>query len=559
MAQISRKILFVDDEPNLLAGVQRQLRRHFKVLTAESGREGLELLEQQGPVAVVVADFNMPEMNGVAFLHAVHERSPDTVAVMLTGWTDLSVAVAALHEGHVFRFLNKPCPTELLHQTLEDCLEQYRLTVSERMLTAELNHANIELNRANEELRLLNQELEHRVAARTATIRRLHQFVSSLNALDSLDEIGELVVSTTVEMLQSRRVSLMLPDASGEYLRIAAARGMDPEIIRRARIPIGSSIAGRVFASSTSIVVNDASELAQHPDRYDSAQFASVPLALVSVAAPGGPVGVLNVCEPLERAVYDPERLASLRAIAEAAAIAISNQLHRQERDHARDTIILTLARLTEHRDFETGAHLERVQVYCRLLAEALAETPKHAPVVTKTFIDSLVRSAPLHDIGKVGVPDRILLKPGKLSPEEFAEMTQHSEIGCATLREAGLQGRRHPFLQMAVEVARHHHEKFDGTGYPDGLAGEAIPLSARIVALADVYDALTSKRIYKPAIPHEQAATIIRQESGTHFDPDVVEAFVRRSEEFGRIAAEHQTMAQAHPGEPEAALTCAD
>ncbi len=531
MNEISQKVLCVDDEVNVLEGLRRQLRRDFDITTAASGREGLAALEEEGPFAAFLVDYNMPEMSGIEFLRQASLVAPYTVSVMLTGQADLQVVVEALHEGHIFRFLHKPCPRELLVRTIKDCLEQYRLAISERILTAELD-------RANHELRYLNEDLERRVAERTATIRRLHQFVSELNGLDNLDDVAEVVVATTAEVLNSTRVSLMLPDISGEYLVIKAAIGLDDEIKATARVPVGAPIAGRIFAESQRIVVNDVKQLEGHEDRYDSDFFASVPLASSSLVTPGGPVGVLNVTGRIGGAGYDEESVAGLRAIAEAGAIAIRNQIRLQERNEARDATILALAKLAEHRDPETGEHLERVQAYCRLLSEALAETPTHSPVIDKAFIDTIVRSSPLHDIGKVGVPDRILLKPAKLTAEEFELMKRHSTVGGDTIRDLIEQGRTQDFLKMGMEIAYHHHEKFDGSGYPDGLAGEDIPLAARIMGVADVYDALTSKRVYKAAVPHEKAAAIIRKDSGSHFDPQVVAAFFRREQEFERLAS---------------------
>lgn len=194
---------------------------------------------------------------------------------------------------------------------------------------------------------------------------------------------------------------------------------------------------------------------------------------------------------------------------------------------------IFALARLAESRDSETGKHIERVQKYARILSQQLARTPAYAGVVDDSFIRLVHQTSPLHDIGKVGIPDAILLKPGRLNPEEMAIMRTHALIGAQTL-DAALERFPHArFLRMAREIAACHHERFDGKGYPAGLAGEKIPLAARIVALADVYDALTSRRVYKPAMPHQQARDMILAERGTQFDPHVVDAFSAREDEF--------------------------
>ncbi|MGB7160456.1 MAG: HD domain-containing phosphohydrolase [Tepidisphaeraceae bacterium] len=189
----------------------------------------------------------------------------------------------------------------------------------------------------------------------------------------------------------------------------------------------------------------------------------------------------------------------------------------------SRDAIIFALAKLADSRDPETGQHLERVREYCRLFAGEARRKGAYGEIDVE-FVSLIALTSPLHDIGKVGVPDAVLLKPGKLTPEETLVMRTHAALGAHTI-DAVLQrtpGAR--FLVMARDIARSHHERWDGAGYPDGLSGDAIPLAARIMALADVYDALRSRRVYKPAMTHEEALTILRQGSGSHFDPALID-----------------------------------
>lgn len=203
----------------------------------------------------------------------------------------------------------------------------------------------------------------------------------------------------------------------------------------------------------------------------------------------------------------------------------------------SRDVMLFTLAKLTESRDNETGLHLERMREYCRVLADELSHWSKYRDEIDGDYVQLLYLTTPLHDIGKVGIPDRILLKPGPLTKEEFDVMKAHTTIGGETLAAAT---RAHPearFLAMARDIALTHHEKFDGSGYPFGLSGKSIPLCGRLTALPDVYDALTSQRVYKPKFSHEKARKIILEGAGTHFDPDVVEAFLRREDEILHIA----------------------
>lgn len=199
----------------------------------------------------------------------------------------------------------------------------------------------------------------------------------------------------------------------------------------------------------------------------------------------------------------------------------------------SRDLIIFSLAKLAESRDTDTGTHLERMREYSRILANNLSQYERFSDTIDGEFVQLVHMTSPLHDIGKVGIPDNVLLKPGRLTSEEFEIMKQHATIGGETLDAAV---RTHPearFLQMARDIAWSHHERYDGNGYPKGLSGEEIPISARIVALADVYDALTTQRVYKPAFTHEKSKEIILDGRGTHFDPFVVDAFLEGEEEF--------------------------
>ena len=192
-----------------------------------------------------------------------------------------------------------------------------------------------------------------------------------------------------------------------------------------------------------------------------------------------------------------------------------------------RDIVIFTLAKLADSRDPETGAHLERIQSYCEILTNALDEGTPYSDEITGEFKRAIVTTSALHDIGKVGIPDSVLLKPGRLSEQEFEIMRQHTVIGGETLKAALDAYPNAAYLRMAYEIAISHHERWDGNGYPHKLKELEIPLSARICALADVYDALTSRRVYKDAFTHTVAKNIIEEGNGTHFDPVIVDAFL--------------------------------
>lgn len=523
--QISKKVLFVDDEVLLLEGVKRQLRREFEVTTAEGGAQGLEILAEQGPFAVVVSDYNMPSMDGITFLNQVYQLYPHTVLIMLTGRAELDIAINALHNAHISRFINKPCPKEILVETLLDGLEQYRLRSSEQILKKHLQTA-------NQQLQELNNHLELLVEQKTRALKLQYQYVADIARLSSSQHIVSAFVSAVTEITGLTEMSLWLsPHQDGYFECQYPDQGKKPSFkidqcpdgqIRQA-ITIGQYWQAAPFATS----LND----------WEHSLFCAQPLLCLPLKTPKGTLGFLNLCG--STTINDQDIIQALVGMSDVTATALQSHWHREAFNDAQDAIISALAKLSEYRDSETGAHLLRLKKYCALICAALAKTDKFRDSITEDFTQDLVRSSPLHDIGKVGIPDAILKKPGKLTPEEFDIMKMHPMIGGDTLREIYEKYPSQSFIQCGMDVAYGHHERWDGSGYPRGLQGIAIPIAARIVALADVYDALTTRRIYKKAFTHEEAAKIITDGCGSHFDPDVVSAFTSHEQSFKVIAEE--------------------
>jgi putative two-component system response regulator len=224
----------------------------------------------------------------------------------------------------------------------------------------------------------------------------------------------------------------------------------------------------------------------------------------------------------------------------------------RMRQNHMIQNVSLrALASLAEARDRETGHHIVRTQAYVNVLASELAKTSRYACLLPPDLIDLYTKAAPLHDIGKVGIPDEVLGKPGPLDEREWTVMKRHARIGAeaiwrAIAQEPDTEGTE--FLHHAMDIAASHHEKWDGSGYPDGLRGDAIPLAARLMALADVFDALLSRRIYKDAMPFEHAVEVIVEGRGSHFDPDIVDAFLARLEDLRAIARRDQDATERNP-----------
>jgi len=266
-------------------------------------------------------------------------------------------------------------------------------------------------------------------------------------------------------------------------------------------------------------------------------------IRLVGIVTFAWTVVLLTVVAYLAARRYD-ETLDRERAQATSSVLRQTQTLVR-----TRDTVIFALAKLADFRDHETGGHLERISEYATILATALRAQPRFAQQITPAFIRLIGLSSVLHDIGKVGIEDTILRKPGPLNPEEWARMKAHTLKADECLAE--IRGRMgdSDFLEMAREIAVAHHEHWDGNGYPHGLCGEQIPLAARIVAIADVYDALSMTRVYKPALPHDYCVEVIRSSAGTQFDPDMVATWLTVEKKFAAITARYQTAPAAEPG----------
>jgi len=267
--------------------------------------------------------------------------------------------------------------------------------------------------------------------------------------------------------------------------------------------------------------------------------FRNFPLILLPLRAGGLTVGVLSVAARAGATAFSHMEHECASLLGGIVGTAIRQILVRQSRDSARDMIVFALAQLAEYRDDQTGHHLERVTRLCMLLADELQTSSQYRGAIDPAFLYSLERAAPLHDIGKVAIPDSILLKPGRLTEHEMSVMRTHTEVGWRAIASVAGRLSRVPFLEMAADIAYAHHERFDGRGYPRGLSGETIPLAARIVSLVDVYDALTTKRPYKSALSHSEAHKIITDGLGDQFDPVVGAAFRAREGDCARVARE--------------------
>jgi putative two-component system response regulator len=535
-----------------------QTGTEFQIDFAYQGEEAAEMVRRavhdDRPYVLAFVDVRMPPgWDGLETIRRLWEIDPRLETVLCTANSDHSWThiVSTLGQTHRLLFLKKPFEAAEVHQLVLALTTKWRLQRDAEVRSGELECL---IGIRTEELKQRNRQLEEEVGRHKATtsdlaasneirgeqarvLRLLLELSNKLAATGIVDAAIQEVIRTVAVLVSARRISIMLPDVQKRYLTIAGAIGIDQELQRNVRVPVGGEIAGKVFHTRTTVVVNSREDVRPGLPQYDSAFFVSAPLLSKALTTSEHVVGVLNITDHEGGAPFSAADLSNLDMICNMAAVEINNLLTQRARDDAYDSIVTALATLVEYRDDNTGLHLERVTRYSLLLAEALRQMRPYAEVIDTEFLHDLRRAVPLHDIGKVALPDSILCKPDNLTPAEMAVMKRHPEIGAQTIRSIMDRAPGVQFLTMAADLAHCHHERYDGLGYPRGLHGEDIPLSGRIAALVDAYDAMTSQRVYKDAYSHEQAVAIIRQEAGKHFDPILVKAFLSRQAEFAQLA----------------------
>lgn len=367
---------------------------------------------------------------------------------------------------------------------------------------------------------------------------KLEDLILRLSLARGIDEVMAVVREDMRRLVGSDGITFVLRDGNKCYY--VEEDAISP-LWRGQRFPLEACISGWSMIHREVVVIEDiyADDRIPH-DAYRPTFVRSLVMTPVRQEDPVAAIGAYWARHHVPTA----DELHALRVIANGASVAITNVslvsslvAAREEAVKARDAIILAMASLAETRDNETGNHVRRTQQLIRVLAEAAQQRGLFSPGLDERMVELIYKSAPLHDIGKVGIPDKILLKPGRLDAEERSVMETHAELG----RRAIANAERHlgtctSFFRVAQEIAYTHHERWDGTGYPRGLRGEDIPFAGRMMAIVDVYDALVSERVYKAGMSHDEAVEIIRAESGRHFDPALVEVFLEVAGSFDDI-----------------------
>lgn len=348
-----------------------------------------------------------------------------------------------------------------------------------------------------------------------------------------IDSLLTIIAEEVRHILSADRCSVFIVDNDKRELWTKVALGVGEKVLR---IPIGQGVAGFVARTGSAVNIRDAyrdTRFTQDFDRITGYQTKSV-LAVPLKDRTGKPLGVFEVLNKAKGS-FNEEDEGFLRILATIAASAIENaRLYENLRKSHLETIY-RMAMVAEYRDQQdTASHLRRISKYTAMLAAQLGQSFE--------FVEELRYASPLHDIGKVAIPDSILLKPGKLTPDEYEEMKKHPVYGGRMLENAESH-----LLQLARNVALYHHEHWDGTGYPDGLKGEDIPIEARIVAVVDVFDALTTRRVYKGAWSFKDTCAYMREQSGRLFDPGIIKAFNACISQIEELMADEKHMSGAH------------
>lgn len=511
-------ILVVEDESELRFVLSAHLRAcGFQVFEAVDGEQAVKLATQHVP-DLVVMDIGLPgTTDGVAATKKLKssEQTRQIPVIMLTARSSADDVVRGLEAG-AQEYLSKPFE---MNEFIARVQTVHRLAV------------------AHQRLDRLNSELEAEVGLKTKRLQILYDFMRDLHQTNDRDSILDLIVAAVESLTGAHRISLLLADETGENLSCERAIGIDPNIAQTIRVQPVQGIAGQVFHSGKALSARTYGGTEASDRGYDRDAFLSTPLVSTSLQSEDGIIGVLNITEKPDDQQFTEEEIECVRSIADAAAIALDNIRRRVRLQESVKVLLRTLGHLAEFRDEETTRHLERVSLMARILTTELSRSGPYAPEVGDAFIEMLVQAAPMHDIGKVGIPDEILTKPGKLTPEEFRVMKTHADIGRRVLSKAVDPANPVPLLQMCIDIAHSHHERYDGKGYPRGIHGTDIPLAARIIAVVDAYDAISSERRYSKARPHSQAVNIVRSEAGKHFDPHIVEAFLRCHHQFLKIS----------------------
>lgn len=489
-------LLFVDDEENILDIASEYFEfKGFQVLTASNGREAVRVLETER-VDCCFTDINMPEMDGLALAEHIHHTDNTIPVIVMTGYPSLDNTIATLKNG-VVDFLIKPVNLEQMELAVRRVLRQRRLFVENILLQKEVEQ--------KQRLEKLNRELVYKVEE----LNLVNRIMSDFAAIGSTTDVFKRVVDMTIEVAHADGAQFLVMNehVAQPFEVVSAATG---SVVGVEAIRLPEALVASVVGDEIPLLVDGCQGKDILPEPLRSA-------LLVPMKIRGKVFGVLTAAVCRADLHFSEKDLYYLSYIARNAARAIENLALYENIYQNLFSTLYAFVNALEARDPYTQQHSERVARLAILLGQEMNCTPEE--------LDILHFSGHLHDIGKIGIRDDILLKRSGLTAEEYEKIKEHPQIGANIVGQLGLWDRE-------KDIIRYHHEHYDGTGYPEGLQGEGIPFLSRILAVADVFDAMASGRAYRKKIEEAVVLDAIRGRAGTHFDPQVVETLLRLYQE---------------------------
>jgi len=500
------KILIIEDEHLFRVPLMKTIEREgCEVFGAGNSRDAFDIA-LKNPIDVVVTDVRIAgDIDGLEIIKRMKEmNTPGKPSyIVMTGYAGDDAPVRAIRIG-VGDFLFKPFEPEQLIFSVKKSL---KLRSLEQQKTAYIE----QISKMSKELEEYNLKLEGMVEAKTHALTTIFEISKEITSSLQLDEVLATILERTSALLGVTACSVLLRDEINREFFVAASRGLLDDVARKARISFGEPLVEWITVNRDTLVIADVGA----DERFKNSQLAAY-FPGVLVAAPlifkNNLIGILIVNHATGGKSIATEDSTLVKTIADHASVAIANARLYSELKDVYLQVIATLNSIIEIKDNYTKTHSERVTRYATMLAQVMG--------MASSDVETLRLACQLHDLGKIGIHDQILTKPGKLTPAEWEEMRQHPSKGVEILRPLS-------FLSEVISLVEQHHEWFDGRGYPHGLKGEAIDLRARIMAVCDSFDAMTTRRAYSPALTLEDAANELVRCSGTQFDPNVVSAFL--------------------------------
>jgi response regulator RpfG family c-di-GMP phosphodiesterase len=486
-------VLIIEDEEYFRSYLENIVKRKFRYYSAGSWSEAKSLLYENS-IDIVLVDLRLPEVSGKQIVETINHEMGDRInVIVITGYENDWEDQCALKCG-VHSYFRKGAftPDDLLN-VMDQCIESRDVLYLDHTISSDEDHLSTQ--------------------SRIVTLSKLYEFTNKLTSLDSLND----VIDTTIRAIQNitgcSRISVMLLADDDQYLYIKRAIGLEEDIIKSTRIRVGEHISGKAFHAKKVISSKPRSRLYDQYFKYKmSGPFMSIPLIEVPNKRGTRPIGVINLTNKKGGKAFSVGEKHLLFHLANSASIAIKNELRKTALQKASIDTLILLTNVLEAKDTSTQGHSIRVSDYACAIAGRLGFSDE--------ALSEVRYGAQLHDIGKIEIPDSVLLKRGSLTMSEYGIMKRHPITSKRIVDHIA-------FFDHIKGLFLHHHERFDGRGYPDGIKGRTIEIGARIIAVADAYDAMTSDRPYRKAMSKRVAVSILKREQGYQFDPDCVDAFL--------------------------------